>query len=255
MPPDRRLQRRELGQHGGFGLGRQILVGEVDQRLLLGEQQPQPPSPAAIQIAERAVELAQRLPPLFRRLGGHQIADRLGLDQVHPPVEEGPPGELAGLGRPRAEPHQRVRHPGDYRPAGVQMQLGGILARIAARPRQPQHQRLVQHLARPAAQPPQRRMPRLGPAAAQRIEQQAARRPADPHECDRRSPRARGQCEDRVPAEHVLANHVLAVRAHPLAAVSGGSISRLTRPPSRRCAASTASTSSVEPTRYHTPSG
>ena len=44
---------------------------------------------------------------------------------------------------------QRVRHAVDHRPAAVQMQFGTVLAGIGARAGKPQHQRMVQHAARP----------------------------------------------------------------------------------------------------------
>jgi len=82
-----------------------------------------------------------------RRSRPPQVGDRLGLQQVHPPVEEGASGELSGFRRPRAAAHQRVRHGVEHRPPAMHMQFARILAGIACRSRQPEHQGVVQHLA------------------------------------------------------------------------------------------------------------
>ncbi len=146
-------QRRKPGERQRLGFQRQVLAGEVDQRLLLGQQHAQPFGPVAVDLPQRTIELAQRLRPLGGGLGFHQIADRLGLYQVHPAVEEGAAGELTRLGGPRAERHQRLRHALNHRAPAVQMQFGRVLTGVTGGRRQPKHQRLVELFARGIAQP------------------------------------------------------------------------------------------------------
>ena len=138
------LQRRQLAEHLGLDLGRQVLVREIDQRLLLRQQQAQPIRPAAIQRAQRTIELTQRLAPLRLRLRGDQVVHRLRLGQVHPAVQECAPGELAGLGWPGAKRDQRIGHAGQHRAAAVQVEFRRILAGVAAGTGQPHHHALIQ---------------------------------------------------------------------------------------------------------------
>ena len=113
MGRDLASQRADLRQHRCFHGIREILIGKIDQRLLLRQQPQQPVGPAAIDAAQRPAELLQRLATLRRTLGRDQVGDRLGLQQVHSPVEERPPRELARLppaARP-ASPAPRQRRP------------------------------------------------------------------------------------------------------------------------------------------------
>ena len=88
---------------------------------------------------------------------------------------------------------------GNHRAAAVQLQLGGVLAGLAVRPRKPQRQRFVDDLARRRiAQPRQRGLARGGQAAHQRLQRIARARPGDAHHGDRRRRAAGGEGEDGV---------------------------------------------------------
>ncbi len=142
------------GESGGFGedaifdFGRQVLVGEIDRRFEMGEDMGQPPRPVAIEAAQLAIELAQGLAALRLGLGHGEVGDRLGLGQVELAVLKGAAGEFAGLGQAQPEPGQRRDDRGQHRAAAVHMEFGDILAGGAVRRREPQHQRVVERVAR-----------------------------------------------------------------------------------------------------------
>ncbi len=90
------------GAHRGLVLRGQILLGKIDLRLNLRqgaeqfvEQPLQVPSQSAAELS-----VGGRERPFSPGLD--QIHHRLRLAQVHPPVEEGAPGEFSGLRRPAA---------------------------------------------------------------------------------------------------------------------------------------------------------
>ena len=185
VPHHLAAQRRELGQHLRLGLGRQVLVREVDQCLLLRQQHAQPSRPAAIERSQCAIQLAQRLTSLRLGFRGDEVVYRLRLGQVHAAVEKGAPGEFARLGRPGAKSHQRVRHARQHRASAVQVEFRRVLTGVAARPRKPHHHAPVQLLADHVAQPAKRRPPRRRHPPTQRRHNGPAGRPTQPHHRDR----------------------------------------------------------------------
>ena len=98
---------RGLGEDAILDFGRQVLVGKIDRRFEMGEDAGQPLRPAAIEVAQLAIELAQGLAALRLGLGRGEIGDRLGLGQVELAVQKGAAGEFAGLGEAQPEPGQR----------------------------------------------------------------------------------------------------------------------------------------------------
>ena len=124
--------------------------------------------------------LPQGLAPLRRRLGRDQVGDALRGREVQLAVQEGAAGELPRLGRAGAGGDQGLRHAGDHRRPAVQVQFRRILAGVAARPGEPEHQGVVQHLATlRVAQAAQRGHARCRQAAAagqRRHQRRAGRR-------------------------------------------------------------------------------
>ena len=122
--------------------------------------------------------MRQRLAALRLGLGVDEIGETFDLGQVELAVLEGAPRELAGLGEPRAGKRQhRVDHLADHGAAAMHMKLGHVLAGEARRAGEPQHEPAVE--LRPSRRPEsaQARMPRLGDAAAERLEHGARRGP------------------------------------------------------------------------------
>lgn len=76
-----------------------LLGGEVDLRLEPGKGAQQWLPPALVAAFQCPIQLAQRLLRLGPGLGRDQVRQALDRGQIEPPVEERPPGELAGLGR------------------------------------------------------------------------------------------------------------------------------------------------------------
>ncbi len=85
---------------------RQAFLGKIDRRLDMGSRAQQNLPPCLVEPTELAVELAQRLAALRRRLGADEIGHRLGFGEIELAVLEGPPRELARLGQAEA----RLRH-------------------------------------------------------------------------------------------------------------------------------------------------
>ena len=166
-----------------------------------------------------------RLPALRLGLGVDEIGEPFGLGQVHLPVQECPPGELARLREPQSRragerPGQRRR---DRPPAG-HMDLGDLLAGEAPRRREPDHQRAVERLAgRRVFQGPQDGGPvrEHGPGR-ERLEGLSAARPGDAEDRDGGFPDAARLGEDRVGlvGEHVLAPASSRTQAAEPAAIS-----------------------------------
>ena len=81
-------------------------------------------------------------------LGGLRVDDvrhRLRLQQVHPPVEEGPLGELAALGLPRAAVQQQLQPLVEHHRRAVAVDLGAVLAGVAVGAGEQHAQGVVQH--------------------------------------------------------------------------------------------------------------
>ena len=198
MRADLDPQRTDGGEQLCLHLRRQILVWKVDQGFLPRQRQTQPARPIAIQIAKRAIQLPQRLAPLRVRFGGDQIEHRLRRDKVQLAVQEGAACELPRFGGTQARGRQGARDGANDSWAGVQMKLGGILARIGSGTRQPQHHGPVQQVSIRAAKGPDHGAARGWQPPAQRGQRGGAVRPADPQYRDRGTARARGEREDRV---------------------------------------------------------
>jgi hypothetical protein len=176
MRGDFATQRRNLGNHRSLGLGRQIFIGEVDQRLLLRHQRQQPVSPAVVNGAQCAFQLAQRLAALGGGFRRNQVIDRLRLQQVHPAIQERAPGELAGLGGARAPAHQRIGNVINDRLAAMHMQFGRVLAGIGGGGWQEQRDRAIQNtVVLRVAEGPQRGATRLGHMVVGKGNQDGAR--------------------------------------------------------------------------------
>ena len=70
-------------------------------------------------------------------LGRDDIHDRLGLGKVELPVQEGPLGELAGLGHPGPTGHQALEDALGHQHPAMPADLENILPGVAGRPGEP----------------------------------------------------------------------------------------------------------------------
>src|SRR6516165_442980 len=93
-------------------------------------------APAAIETAELAVELAQRLAALRLGLGRREIGDGFGLQQIKLAAEKRAAGELAGLGEPQTKPAQYLHNSSEHGATAMQVKLGEILRGDAVRRRE-----------------------------------------------------------------------------------------------------------------------
>ena len=115
-----------------------------DQRERLDE----PRAPGFRALAQKPLEVPERLPPLRLGLGIDEVREPLDRGQVEPSVLERAAGELAGFRRPQTfDAAERLEHAGDDRAGAVQLQLGNVLAGLARRGRKPQRERFIEHLA------------------------------------------------------------------------------------------------------------
>jgi len=120
-----------------LNLQRQILVGKVDRGFEMGQKPGEPSAPAVIEVTEFARELTLRLVALGFGLGGDEVGDRLGPQQIELAVEKGAAGEFTRLGQPQPEPAERLHDGSEHGAAAMQMELGDILAGRAVRRRKP----------------------------------------------------------------------------------------------------------------------
>ena len=165
-----RARRRERRAHEVLGhIG---LVGKIDAGLDQRQRLDQPPPPRLGTVADQALELTKRLAALRRRLGRDQVRQALDRGEIELAVLERTARELARLGRPQAlDATERIEHARNDSLAAVHLQLGHVLAGLAARPRKPQRQRLIDDLARlRIAHPRERGLARRGQAADQRLQ-------------------------------------------------------------------------------------
>ena len=112
---------RQMGRHArvaptvivasssGLHLRRQILVREVDQRLLLASTPRRLSAQPRYKAPRLAFHLAQGLAPLRLGFGGDQVMHGFRLHQVEAAVKEGATCEFARFGRAQAETGQRIR--------------------------------------------------------------------------------------------------------------------------------------------------
>ena len=173
-------------------------IGKIDPRLDQGQRLDQSPPPSLGAVADQTFELTKGEAPLRLRFGGDEIGQALDRREIEPAVFEGAAGELASLGGPATlDRRQRIEHTGNDRLAAMKLQLGDVLAGLAARRRKPQRQRFVDDLtARRIAHPRQRRLARLGQAPDQFLKRNTGARPGDAHHSNRRRRPAGGQRED-----------------------------------------------------------
>ena len=77
---------------------------------------------------EVALELGEGRLPLCRRRGVDQVADRLGLEQIHPAIENGAAGEFTGCGGTGAGGVERGEQPAGCVEPAVAGELHGVVA-------------------------------------------------------------------------------------------------------------------------------
>ena len=128
--------------------GRQVLVGEIDRRLEMGQRAQAQGAPILVEAMQRAIHLLQRQPALLVGLGRDQVGDGLGLGEVELAVLEGAARELAGLGQ-AAETQLADRLQGalDHGAPAMQVQLGHGLAGLGVGRLEPHDQPAIDRLA------------------------------------------------------------------------------------------------------------
>src|SRR4051794_26807136 len=116
----------------------------------------------------------------------NEIVEALRLSQVELAVLEGAPGEFAGLGSSHIRNYGNGgKQCGQHRAAAMDVKFGDILAGRAARPRKPQHHRIVDRLAHAVMKEPAAGLPRRRQLARQRRQHQAGAWPGDAHHRER----------------------------------------------------------------------
>src|SRR5436190_7291105 len=113
--------------------------------------------------------MMKRLLTLSLRPRLDEIAKALRRHQIHAPVAEGPPGELAGLGQAQSgHTAKGIEHRADDRQAAMQMELDHILAgETFGAWKQQKHPVIEDTLGQRMAENPARRMSRCRQVAGQ----------------------------------------------------------------------------------------
>lgn len=157
------------------------LIREIEGRLRRREAIDRLVPPGRNLTAQGSFELAEGLPPLALGLGVDQVGDGLGLGEIHPPVEQGSPGELAGSGGAAAGMgRQHGEDAAAHREPSVQVKLGHVFAAVGSRAGEEGHERPVEHRSvHRIPQGPQGQAPRRGEGASQGFEDGARGRAAD----------------------------------------------------------------------------
>ena len=138
-------------------------IGEIDPRLDECQRLDQLSPPRLGAVADQALELPVRLAALRRCFRCDQVGQAFHGRQVKAAILERTAGELAGLSQPEAlDPAQRLKHRGDNGMPAMELQLGHVLAGLAARRRKPECEPLVDDF----AASPDRARARAPPAAA-----------------------------------------------------------------------------------------
>src|SRR5262249_44943948 len=179
--------------------------------------------------AEIARELALRLAALGFGLGGNEIADRLGLQQIELAVEKGAAREFAGFGEPQPEPAERLHDGSEHSAAAMQMKLGDIFCGHALRCRKPQHEPVIEALSTLRIDHPAAARNAWGQKAPDERRYRSPRlRPGNADDRDSGAPGCRRRSKDRVGMR-------LGDAQCFGGSWSGVSISRWTRPPFLTC--------------------
>ena len=135
-----------------------------------------------------------------------EVEHGLRRAKVEPPVQERPFRELAPPGEPRARRKARLQHTARRKAAAVSLQLDHVLARVAARGGEDEHEAVVERprSARRAEgrveEPPGVRG--VHGAARERGGDAEGRRTAHAHDGDAAPSRRRREGGNRVPARH-----------------------------------------------------
>jgi len=156
-------------------------------------------TPAAVAAAELAIELTERLAALRLGLGGNEIGNGFGLQQIELAVVKGPAGELSRLGEPQPEAAQRLHDGGEHGAAAVHMEFGDVFPGGAARAREPQYQRVIEPLSgRGVDQAPSYRSARWRQLARDVLDGAPAIRPTEAENGDGGATGRRRRGENRV---------------------------------------------------------
>ena len=114
-----------------MGQGIDVLVGVVHHGIEAGHHLHEP----VIDLPHAPAETALQLPHSVAGGGGgfgiDEVRHGLRLNEVHPPVEEGPLGELAALGLPGALGEQGVQSLIQHHRRAVAVDLGAVLPGVA----------------------------------------------------------------------------------------------------------------------------
>ena len=145
--PERFQQPREPGIGLAHETVRNLLLGEIEQRLEIGDDRSERGVVRPDLAAEASIQLGAR--GLRGTVGPRldQVQHGLGLGQVEAPVEEGAPGELAGLREARAAGEDSLQQAAGRDAAAVALQLDHVFSGVAARGAEDQQHAVVQRLA------------------------------------------------------------------------------------------------------------
>ena len=121
----------EAGEESGAGGGVDVFVGEIDVGLDVGEQAQEGFAKGEDVAAEAALELLSGGAEGEVGLGPNKVHDGLGLGEVHLPIEEGAPGEFAGLGGSCAAGEEEIEDAAGDEDAAVALDLDDVLAGVA----------------------------------------------------------------------------------------------------------------------------
>ena len=192
------------GDDGDVGL-----IGKIDGGFELRHGADQTLPPSLIEAKQRSARLPQSLPSLRGGFRLDEIRQPLRAGQIELAVLKRAAGELAGLRQAAAfDVPQRRQHALDHGPAAVHLEFRHVLAGLAFRRREPEHQRLVQNFAGAGMLDlPERGEARLGQRRRHPLDRLARRRPRDADDRDARAAVPAGKRKDGVGGAHCWVEH------------------------------------------------
>ena len=176
-----------------------LFVGKVERRFEARQDLKKLFPPRLDLLAEPALELAQGLLALCFGLRVDQVAQALRPAEVHPTVEERPPGEFTGIGSAAAlDAVKRPYHRIPCRETAMDVEFRLVFPGKALRTGKPCDKPLIEMLAGSAFEIPQDEAPRRGDATRHRFQDLPGCGSADADDADRGATMSRGCSENRI---------------------------------------------------------
>jgi hypothetical protein len=135
-------RRQPRRQHTG-GVGRDVFVREIDMGLDVGEHRHEGIAQGLDAPRQGSGQLGPGRTQGPVGLGVDHVGHRLGLGEIHAPVQEGAAGELPGFGRSGSRDQERLQHAARHEHAPMTCDLHGVFAGERLGPPKHRHDHVI----------------------------------------------------------------------------------------------------------------